>query len=149
CLGVSPGYTAEPPQSREEALLLAVWRNEEEKVEALLAQGANPNFEGKHIKTGLGWTPLMAAVNSPALLKRLLDKGADINAATREGKHVLTLAVQIANNSEAVQLLLDRGADVGVKDSPGDTALILAAQRGDTDYVQRLLAHKADVNAAG
>lgn len=62
-----------------------------------------------------------------SVLKRLIAKGAEVNAKGADGVTALILASQ-NGHKEAVQALLDKGAEVNAKRTDGGTALILAFQ---------------------
>jgi ankyrin repeat protein len=106
-------------------------------------------------------TPLMFAAqksngtSSLDTVKLLLDRGADINAANRNGYTALMFAAQQSNGTsslDTVKLLLDRGADINAADRNGYTALMIAAQESNgtssLDTVKLLLDRGADINAA-
>jgi ankyrin repeat protein len=105
-------------------------------VDLLLARGADPS---------LG-CPLCAVAQSskPALAKKLLDKGADINGKDPNGRTPLMAAVD-AQSIEMVTFLLDRGANADVKESNGRNAWLLAFHKAysfpsvDTMKVEELL----------
>lgn len=64
----------------------------------------------------------------------------------RRGVPLLCLAIR-AHQREVVSLLIERGANVSMmSDDRGNTPLMEAAVRGDTETVERLLRHGADVN---
>lgn len=130
-------------------------------IQALLAHGANPNqglktpllmrqHNGGDFSLGEGATPLMRAakVSDVALMRMLLDKGADPNARMKNQTTALMVAASRAGRNappeattiEAIQLCLDRGADVNAVNESGDTALHLAVGRGDG--VVKFLAEK-------
>jgi uncharacterized protein len=98
----------------------------------LLDHGANVNGADPL----LGSTPLTECVMSfqsgdaeaPAMLKRLLDKGADINARGPSGATALRLAV-VTDQHDMVQALLDAGADPTLADNKGDTPLMRAESK--------------------
>ncbi len=98
----------------------------------LLDHGANVNGADP----GLGSTPLMEYVMSfqsgvseaPAMLKRLLDEGAQIDARGPSGATALRLAVAI-DQHDMVQALLDAGADPTLADDKGDTPLMRAERK--------------------
>jgi hypothetical protein len=80
--------------------------------------------------------PLLAAQNPPDLLdaakkgrtaqvEQLLEKGAAIEAADREGRTALMLAAQYGHTA-TVRLLLDKGAKPGTRDTHGWNAYMLA-----------------------
>lgn len=73
-----------------------------------LSLGANVNARDRY-----GWTPLIWAnkwfVDDPETTQFLLDKGADVNALTKNGKSALYYAVY-ACSLQSIQLLLKAGA---------------------------------------
>ncbi len=74
---------------------------------------------------------LLEAFNTgdTAAVKTLLDKGANVNAATNDGLSLLIRATK-KSDVDMVTFLLDNGADVHIKDKTGWTALIWAAMLG-------------------
>lgn len=97
-----------------------------------------------------------------AVARLLLERGADVNAATRDhflqiaplGCAVATADVRSPSDSEEevlrlVQLLLARGAMVNARRRDGLTALHGAAYRGLQRVVETLLAHGADRTLRG
>jgi ankyrin repeat protein len=146
-------------------------------VKLLLARGANPNTRltgrpftihhdsGGHPSLVEGATPFMKAASTSdvALMKILLEHGADPGIATKNGTTALMLAAglewrEIASlgteqeSLEAIALLVERGADVNAANALGETALHGAAERGADQIVQWLVDHGARLdakNAAG
>jgi ankyrin repeat protein len=87
-----------------------------------------------------------------ALVKILLDKGADINAkaATVGCRLCPWTALIVAANAghvEVVRLLLEKGADIRATDHTGWTALVRATNSGRLGVVRLLIEKGADVNA--
>lgn len=73
-----------------------------------------------------GQAPLHVALrlNSPDLVKELLDKGADANLRTRDGVTPLSLAIDLGLGVPAAMLLVQAGADVNQTSlQPADPAL--------------------------
>jgi ankyrin repeat protein len=134
-------------------LVLAIINAHYELAAFLLERGADPNAAGQ------GWTALHQVVSTPRLsygrfphppqsgrilpldlAKRLLDRGADVNARmtavtlgdgyrtrfNRLGATPLHLAAKGAY-PEMMRLLLDGGADLHATTAEGTTALMLAA----------------------
>ncbi len=79
-------------------------------------------------------------------VRKLLNKGADVNGRTKYGNTPLLAAVEMSN-SKIVTLLLDRGADINQKDSDGWTPLMYSLVHGDEGIAEELLRRGADVNA--
>ena len=93
-----------------------------EEICEWLRRGANVNGEG---------TPLVAAsyFNEPAVLRVLLENGADVNLASSY-KKVTPLHFAVSSNKVAkVRLLLEYGADVNLADTDGETPLDWARNR--------------------
>jgi ankyrin repeat protein len=75
----------------------------------------------------------------------LLENGADVHAAARNGMRVTGLhAAAAARSVEIARMLLERGADANARQQAGYTALHAAAQHGDAELAELLLAHGAD-----
>lgn len=114
-------------------LIKAAKEGDAPAVEALLAQGANPNWNVH------GWTALMHASRGghTAVVEALLAGGADVNAKDMYGWTALMQAA-FRGDTAAVRALLAAGADVHAKDREGRTALSFAQRKGHTDVVQLL-----------
>jgi uncharacterized protein len=96
-----------------------------------------------------GVTPLyLACVNGSApVIAKLLDAGADANAATTEGETPL-MTVARTGSVEAAKVLLAHGADVNSKEQwRQQTPLMWAVAESHPEMAQELIAHGADVNA--
>jgi ankyrin repeat protein len=142
-------------------------------VKFLLDKGANPNPNAKPATES---SPLLEALTGgdPAIVKLLIERGADAKAAADQGlalavatkcddglallaskisdKKAYTLALQntaVCGDLKAVRLLLDHGADVNAFDSFGRTPLMCAAISDvlPLDIVKLLVDQGADVNA--
>jgi ankyrin repeat protein len=72
-------------------------------------------------------------------VRRLVSRGADINAKDETGGTALQRA-SVVGNVEAVKFLLARGAAVHSADSQGNTALKLASEQNHTEVVEVLRA---------
>ncbi|KAJ6633671.1 hypothetical protein lerEdw1_014329 [Lerista edwardsae] len=115
----------EDPVTYYTALHIAVLRNQPDMVELLVRRGADINRRDRIHES----SPLDLASEEPerlSCLKRLLELGADVNAADKHGKTALLHAlassdgVQI-HNTENIRLLLEGGADVNATTKDGDT----------------------------
>ncbi len=98
-----------------------------------------------------GVTPLMCAATSrsPEIVQALIATGADIAAATGDGKTALHYAAEVSENRAAIEALLRAGAAVDVQENlVGFTPLMMAALFGDADGVEALIEAGADVTIA-
>ncbi len=123
------------------ALRLAKEEGHSEVVKILQVAGAESAFASE--------CPLCEPSRSGDLteVKRLLDGGADPNAANQWGETALMRAANYGK-SEVAELLLSAGADLNVADGTGRDLLIFAANRGHAEFVEVLLSAGADPNAA-
>jgi ankyrin repeat protein len=103
-------------------------------------------FERKDLFSGE--TPLIAQVQLGEYenAKRLLQAGADANAATAGGERPLLMTAK-EGRDDLVQLLTSFGAEVDGSDSKGKTALHWASEGGHVAAVQYLLTLNADLEA--
>ena len=83
-----------------------------------------------NVQNGAGLTPLMLAAinNHSAMLRTLIDRGADLNARTHAGWTALTYGAW-RGHAHIVRVLLARGADPNVTDREGWTILQYASWR--------------------
>ncbi|MGH0185190.1 UNVERIFIED_CONTAM: hypothetical protein FKN15_017411 [Acipenser sinensis] len=117
----------EDPVSYYNPLHIAVLRNQPAMVEALVRHGANINKRDRIHES----SPLdLASEERERLpcLRTLLDLGADVNAADKNGKTALLHALASSDgvtvhNTDNIQLLLGGGADVEAVTRDGETAL--------------------------
>jgi cytohesin len=82
-----------------------------------------------------------AAQNNRDIALALLEAGADVNARDPHGN-----MLQAADAVEMVDLLVERGADVNGMGYESGNAVILASFKAQTEKLERLIAHGADVN---
>ena len=127
------------------ALHWAATYGDPELTEVLLYAGANVKATSR-----LGrFTPLHVASQGgfAVVVKALLDRGADVNAATTTGATALMLAAQ-AGNGAAVAALLDAKADVNAAEQAnGQTPLMFAAAYDRAEVVALLLDRGAKAGA--
>jgi len=130
------------------ALVAALRSNRTEAVRTdavtfLLAHGADPNWD-----SGCFGGAVVEAAKSPAMLRLLMQHGADPRRANCVGMTTLMVAAQQGRAAD-VKLLIESGVDANARDTLGRTALIFATEgREDAvDVVSLLVAAGADVNA--
>jgi ankyrin repeat protein len=121
-------------------LISAIVRRETATVQALLAQGADPNFDSREGATAL----MYAAWNGDAhSIKLLIEEGGDLNRTNLDGKTAL-MAAAATGNATVVKQLLAGGAQPDLQALRGWTALMYAVWRDHTDVVDILLEHGAN-----
>jgi ankyrin repeat domain-containing protein 50 len=127
---------------RNEMLHTAARKRFPRAAEVLLLAGAQVEARRQ------GMTPLIvsAEVGDNTMVLLLLEKGADIEAKTHDGRTALRRAAENGHEA-AVRILLERRADVDAKNEFGWTVLHRAAENGHEATVRVLLEHWADVDA--
>jgi uncharacterized protein len=144
-------------------------------VKALLRHGANPNVRLKapilvrvHDRgdgtLGEGATPLMRAAKKSdvAVMRLLIEKGADLKSTTKAGATALMFASGFggagrfaeyeerhatdAEILEAGRLCLQAGADVNAVNDAGQSALHFAVAARDEDFIRLLAGHGAKLD---
>ena len=114
------------------------------RVDSLLAEGADPNAQDAE-----GTSALLYAVNVGGLKlnQLLIDRGADVNVK-RTTSYRSTALMEAAgrNNVALAKILIDNGADINIRDTFGDPAINWAAYYGHIEYVDLLLESGASWN---
>jgi ankyrin repeat protein len=127
------------------ALHWAVQANDLETADLLIHAGSRVSAANRE-----GATPLMlASVNgSAAMIEKLIQAGADPNAAlTKTGDTALMMTAR-TGKADAVKMLLDHGAQVNARETwGGTTALMWAVSERHAAVVKLLIDKGADVNA--
>jgi len=82
------------------------------------------------------------------LVRKVLRKGADVNARNLNGETPLLFAC-LAKNLSVVRCLLDHKANVNLKTEAGETCLHWAIRSNDIKLVSFLLSKNVDVSVAG
>src|SRR5581483_1743111 len=120
----------------------------------LLARRASVNA-----RTPAGRTPLLGATRGSAseyrvigadaaMVRLLIDHGADLNAHDNEGWTALLQVSDLwADQPELIRYLIAKGADPKARTRDGRTALMLAARLGKSDRLPLLIDAGAEVNA--
>jgi uncharacterized protein len=86
----------------------------------------------------------------PQIVDYLLEKGADVNAASQNNQRVTPLHAAASSRSVSIAgMLLENGADVNARQNGGFTPLHAAAQNGQVALIKLLLEYSAllDVKA--
>lgn len=132
CLGAASGVSDD--------FYSAVRRGDSATVEKLLKSSGNVN-----VADSRGDTPLMyaAAVGSEAMMRRLIEAGADVNARNSFGASALLWS---AGSLPRVRLLVEHGADVNVVSKQGHTPVEVAAHyAGNVETLKLLVAKGASL----
>lgn len=116
-------------------LHLAAKQGRQDKIEFLLANGANLQTKDIVKNTALHFA---AEEGHIRIVEFLLEKGINLDAQNLAGQTALHLAVT-KGQMEVVELLLTRGADLQDKDFEDNTVLHIAAYQGHTPIVKLLL----------
>ena len=124
----------------------AVAVGDEEKVREMVA--ADPSLASSFSDDGFPAVGLAIFFRHPAIARRLIELGADINAAARNPQKVAPIhAAAAVRDLDTLRLLLERGANVNARQQMGFVALMTAAIHGDTEMAKLLIDHGADKNA--
>lgn len=117
----------------------AVAVNNEDKVKALVNQGADCNYRDDNCDKLTDTSPLFLAIlhNNENMVKILLKHGANVNFQRRDGTTPLTAATHYGQEN-IVALLLQHGADSLAISRSNNSALSLAAAAGHTNMVKAL-----------
>ena len=164
-----PGLSTASDQKGRTATLYAVYAGHKEIAELLIASGVKPNiFEAAatgridrvrqlldknpelvHAYSPDGWTALhLANFDNINVVKLLLDRGADINAVSKNKLVATPLqGTVVFKKVEFGRLLLDRGANASPRGEEGTTPLHEAAGSSQMEFAKLLIEHGADVNA--
>jgi len=157
------------------ALIAAIHHGDTPTALALLTSGANPNsrddppdmrpiwqeisdiLHGKHLPPSEAPTALLLALETfrdsdssvlplqPALIKGLVDRGADVHVTDENGCPLVFLAIALhaddspSDRVKVVRCLLDRGADVNAIGTFNISPLFFAIGLQDEDLVRLLL----------
>lgn len=126
------------------ALQNAIHTNDYYKVKTLVADGSkvNKNLDNKLI------IALRLDIDNCYIIKLLVENGADVNAAPKDGFTPL-IKTAYYGHFDIAKLLVENGANVNAASKwDGFTPLTNAAYNGHFDVVKLLLENGANVNAA-
>jgi uncharacterized protein len=166
----NPALIAARARTGESAILTAVYHQQKEIANLLVARGAPLTIfeacaagEVERVERLLeadglavaaysddGWTPLHLAAffGHAKIAEMLLARGADVRARSHNPTGNTPLHAALAANHKMVAgLLLGAGADVNAADAGGWRPLHLAAANSNLESMKLLIAQGADVNA--
>lgn len=120
-----------PNENGETPLMMAALKGADRWAVRLIEMGAQINREG--------WTPLHYAASGPsaALVKLLLDRGAEVDAPSPNGTTPLMMAAGYGSE-EAARLLLERKANAGLRNQRDWSAADFARRAGRESLAARL-----------
>ncbi|MBS1198287.1 MAG: hypothetical protein H6R18_2072 [Proteobacteria bacterium] len=111
----------------ETALAIAAFRGNNEMVEFLLQNKADPNaFDSYGVYPILG----AARMDRAQVIETLLKNKVDVNTKKKNGETALHYAAEF-DSAEAAKVLLANGADKGAKDAEGKTPLDVATAKNN------------------
>ena len=108
-----------------------------ETLEYVLNAGGNPNADGADGRSPLMLCFSMIGREHVEKAKLLLDRGAKVNARSKDGTTALSIAI-INIGFDGVRLLLERGADVNLALPHGNSPLITALLSSASDRARIL-----------
>ena len=97
-----------------------------------------------------GFPPVGLAIffRHPELARKLIERGADVNAAAKNPQRVAPIHAAITVRDHATtRLLLEHGANANARQQEGFTALHTAAGHGDVEMAKMLMEFGADPRA--
>ncbi|KAF6803921.1 hypothetical protein CSOJ01_10547 [Colletotrichum sojae] len=126
------------------------WAASSNSLEIVLLLAQQHAFD-PDVQDGSGWTPLMIAASlrdGDALIRLLLQRGADVNLAANVAQSVLHL-VASKNNLDIAKMLLshDPAAFVRVRDRRGQYPIHRAAAVGSAPMTTLFIKHHSPINA--
>jgi|GEM_PF-1590269 len=140
------------PENPKDKFFDAIAKGDLAGVQHYIAKGIDINQPMIHMGYGADWSdldynifPLITAVSGSnyAIVKALLDSGADVNIHDDEGRTALHVATY---NTDILTLLLQHGAKVDARDQDDNTPLHSAAEYGHSQSAKLLLEHGAEVD---
>ena len=119
-------------------LHLVAFKHQTEVAALLIASGADVNAVD-----GQGTTPIYMPVveGDKAMVKLLLEKGADPNARERNRGDTLLHAAAVAGRLDVAELLIAHGADATAKNAVGVPPLLVAVQSGHRAVAELIAKH--------
>jgi ankyrin repeat protein len=154
--GADPN-NALPDKDKTKMLLLAAAYDSTQAAMALLDGGANPNVADRRGRTPLH---IAAQAGSLELVRKLVSKGADLNARTAKintpdtgffrapaGEQTPLLLAAKFNQVDVMRVLIEAGADTKLKAQDGTTLFLAAAGSGHVEVAKYAYEFDKDVKA--
>ena len=114
------------------------------QVQYLIDKGADVNIEMMpSLRRSIIFTPV--STNRLDILKVIVESGANVNHADKDGMTPLIIASQ-QGYEMIVDYLIAKGAKVNTEDYSGSTSLMLASQHGRGNVVKKLIDSGANIN---
>jgi ankyrin repeat protein len=142
-LVATAGAVNTPGEFGSTPLMQAAIAGSPEAMTLLIDAGADVNAQN-----AFGTTALMMSVADIDKVRLLLARGANVKAASKQGRTALFVAAMGDSSSEVVDLLITKGADVRTKDVFGNSLLVAATAGNDLVTIRRMLDAGLDVNSA-
>lgn len=127
-------------EKKETSLHITATQGNVKVARTLIEHGANVDAQDANCLTPLH-SAIWASQISIAIVKILLEKGADLSIQTKQNKNTPLHGVAFDGEEQLGLMLLDKGANPGVKNARGETPLYIAAQSGNLPIVRLLLDH--------
>ncbi len=142
-LASSPAAANSPGVLQNTPLHYAALYGSPAAMRILLNAGADPRARNTSAAT-----PLVYAAWNFKKTRLLVEHGAEVNCAQKDGITPLIVAASAHGNIATVRYLIEQGADVRGFDKSRDNALLRSAFMSDPEILQLLLAHGGDPHLA-
>ncbi len=169
-LDAEPALTTTKSEQGQSAILAAIYNQRHEIRDLLLARSValelheaaaagqldrvkqfvekDPSLAKSYAPDGFPIFALAAVFGQRSVAEYLLQKGADVNAASKNATGYTALTGAVASgNKDLVALLLAHGANADYRYGPGYSPLAEAAANGHLEIVRMLIDHGADPKA--
>jgi ankyrin repeat protein len=128
-------YPKLPPNDRAN---FAVFNNNIDELKIAIQNGADVNYS----KDGISLLQWASNNGNLAMVRYLVEHGADINRRGFDNRTALIIAAEV-ENFDIIRYLVEHGANVNLRASDGSTAASMAYDRGNVDIYDYLMANGA------
>jgi ankyrin repeat protein len=125
------------------ALLLAAGRKKWDVVNEIVMANPAPNFDIQHPETGHTATHMALSADEGLILRKMVERGASLDLASKDGRTVLLSALFANKSEETVLFLVEMSTDIDARDGDGRTALNLACKLNRPAIVEGCLVRGA------